>query len=560
MSLQTIATSDGTAQQRGASTDALDSTYIQQAISDARSLIGEVPGAGPVRGVWMYKGDKYAFRDNASQSSGAMYKATSSGWVLQAFGCTLDFDTGSTEISEGDTITGDTSGATATVERIIVQSGGWSGNDALGYMVLSGIAGIFQNGETVNTSAASLTSTAEQISIPAGGSYDFINENFYGASNLERMYGCNGVGNAFEWDGSIFAPIRTGMVTDTPNKIGEFNNHLFLSFPGGSVQHSGIGDPLSWAVVLGAGELALGSDVVDFVPNFSTAFIIITKKKVFRLIGSDASSWDLKSLSERSGGIENTAQLLNVPVYMDKEGLREINATETTGGFSMGTLSTLVRKVLKGLKKKSISPVSSVSIPSKDQYRLFYDDGTFMIMDMSKGAPEIMFGAYDDIVNSSCLGEDSSGNEILLIGSTNGYVYEIDAGTSFDGSSYVSYFRLTYNNLGAPTRKKRFFKATLELDAAPTTTLYVLADFSYGNPDVPQTEEQQFNISGGGDLWDVGNWDEFYWSSQVEGLAEARIPGSGTNVSLTVYSDSSTEKPHTISGVTYHFSWRRLQK
>ena len=35
------------------------------------------------------------------------------------------------------------------------------------------------------------------------------------------MYGVNGVGNAFEFDGTVFTLIETGMATDTPDFIGD---------------------------------------------------------------------------------------------------------------------------------------------------------------------------------------------------------------------------------------------------------------------------------------------------------------------------------------------------
>jgi hypothetical protein len=45
-----------------------------------RRKISAVPGSGPVRGVWEYRGTIYAFRDNESASKCRMYRATPSGW------------------------------------------------------------------------------------------------------------------------------------------------------------------------------------------------------------------------------------------------------------------------------------------------------------------------------------------------------------------------------------------------------------------------------------------------------------------------------------------------
>lgn len=45
-----------------------------------RALIGEVPGSGPVRGVAVYKGEVYAFRDNAVGDACLLYKESGAGW------------------------------------------------------------------------------------------------------------------------------------------------------------------------------------------------------------------------------------------------------------------------------------------------------------------------------------------------------------------------------------------------------------------------------------------------------------------------------------------------
>lgn len=557
MTVINIAIADGVDVARGADTDALDTEYQQAAIADARTLIDKPPGSGPVRGVWVYGGDKYAFRDNVAQDACIMYKSTTEGWAAQVLSRQIYFTLGTIAIVEGTTLSGGTSGASATISRVILQSGSYSGGDAAGYMVLDGQNGTFT---TETASGATIQGDSVQNTFPPGGKYYFANQNFYGATNLKRMYGVNGVGNGFEWDGTTLTLIDTGMVDDKPNHIGVYKNHLFMSFPGGSVQHSGTGTPLLWTLVFGAGEIGVGDDVTGFMPGYATALIIFTRNKVLTLTGDDSSNWVLSTLNEDSGAIEGTAQVVTTGLYLDDEGVRDIRAAQEYGDFGLGTISTLVRPILLQKIKQGLTVKASLRVKRKNQYRIYWSDGTFAIFDFSKQVPEATFCNYDAIVNCTCSSEDSFGNEILLFGAEDGYVYQMDAGTSFDGASFISYFRLPYNHLGAPTHFKRWHKATLEIDAAPQATLYVLADYSYGNPDQPIATEEQFDVRSGGGVFNVDNWDQFYWSSQVEGLAEVRLAGIGTNISLTIYSESATEEPHTISGVTLHYSGRRMQR
>ena len=261
-----VAESTGTNQVSGASTVELNTTYQGAAIERRRGLIAEVPGSGPVRGVATFKGDVYAWRDNAGATACVMHKATSSGWVAQTFGHTLAFTSGGTAFVEGSSLNGGTSLATATIDRVVKTSGNWGTSDAAGYMVLSSITGTFQSGESLSGSgggAATSGGAQVAVSLPPGGKYRTRVENFYGTSSLERLYGVNGVGRAFEWDGSVLTPIEaiSDAALDKPAWIAEFSKHLFLGYGGGALMVSGTGLPLSFDSNDGAFELGLGVDI-----------------------------------------------------------------------------------------------------------------------------------------------------------------------------------------------------------------------------------------------------------------------------------------------------------
>ena len=218
-----VATVNGTSSENGAGNDTDNETWAQAAIEAARSDIAAVPGSGSILGTWQYNGVKYAFRNNAGATAGAMYKSSAAGWVLCSLGRSVDFTSGgTTEIVAGNTVTGATSGATAVVGRVILTSGTWAGGDAAGRFIFTTQTGTFQS-ENLNVGAATNLATiggnSTANALPLGGRYEFENYNFGGHSNTRRMYACNGVGTAFEWDGTVFVPIITGMTTDTPKHL-----------------------------------------------------------------------------------------------------------------------------------------------------------------------------------------------------------------------------------------------------------------------------------------------------------------------------------------------------
>ncbi len=564
VSAATKMVADGTETLSGASNDTDDATWQQDAIETARTLIAAVPGSGVMRGIWFYNGDAYGFRDNAGGTAVDMYKSSTSGWALQSLGLEIDFTSGGTYVmAEGVTVEGETGGATAVVRRVVIQSGTMAGGDAAGYLVLSGQTGTFQS-ETLkvgaNLDVMSIAGDSSAITLPVAGRYEFHNYNFYGASNLYRMYGANGVGKAFEWDGTIFGPIRSGMTLDTPEYVQAHKKHLFLSFPGGSVQHSGIGAPYTWSVVLGASEIAVGQDCTGLLSDVAGLLTIFGRNYVGALYGTDSTSWVLEDLATDAGAIARSAQRIGVPIYQDDRGLRNLRSTQAYGDFVLGTITRMIEPLFKAKKKAAITTKASIRVRAKDQYRLFWDNKTGITVYLGRKVPEILPFEFLHNIECACSAEDSNGDEVLFFGGDDGFVYQIDSGTSYDGAAIDGFCRLAFNNVGSPTHEKRWHKAVLDVDAPVSATIKVSAEFSYGDPDRIPVPEVTFAVAGGGGFWDEANWDDFYWSSQVVGQAEADIPGIGINVSLAIATVAIYEEPHTIHGLTLHYSMRRLKR
>ena len=98
-----------------------------------------------------------------------------------------------------------------------------------------------------------------------------------------------------------------------------------------------------------------------------------------------------------------------------------------------------------------------------------------------------------------CSAEDSSGDEVMFFGDDSGWVYQLDKGTSLDGSELSAFVRLPFNHVGSPTHDKRWHKATIEVDAKTAAQLSLTAEYAYGSPDIPPPVEVTFDaVRGGG--------------------------------------------------------------
>lgn len=560
VSAVTRATANGTATENGAATDADDALWSQDAIETQRAKIAAIPGSGQVRGVAVYSGNIYGFRDNAGGTAVDMYKATSAGWALQDLGYRVSFTTGTAEMVDGGTLT---QGAnTATILRVALQSGSWAGGDAAGYIIIdaAGSPGAFAAGLATDGATGSCTLSGAEVAqtLPAGGRYEFVVHNFYATSSGKRLYGVNGVGMAFEWDGTAFVPIPTGAeaVSQYPSHITEHRGHLFLGYDVGSIQHSAPGQPYNFTAGAGAAEIGLSGEFVGFKSQTGGTLAIFGRNLTKILYGADSTDWDLKTLSGAAGAIEWTIQDMGRVRYLDDRGLTSLEAVQAFGDFNAAVFSQDIERLLN---QKRGTAVASLAVKDKSQYRLFFSDGSGIILTFNgeKIAGFTRF-SYDDAVVCIGAGEDASGNEIMFFGASDGMVYQIDAGTSFDGGAVTATLQLNYSHLGSPSYNKKFRKVSLEVEAANDTVLSFQALYNYGSSEVPAGINDEETAEGSGSYWDGVIWNQFTWASDAVAVLEGPLDGEAVNISLRIASTSTYVAPHTVYGIIYHYSMRRM--
>ncbi len=555
------ATADGSQVYEGATNDNDHQTFDAAAIEAKRAKVLAVPGSGPVRGVWHFGGKLYSFRDNTLQTECRMYESDGAGWQQVSLGHQIEYTAGTTEFAQGNTITGAISAATATVERVL--PGETSGE---GRLILSSVSGVFQAAESLNvggSSNATAKAASAAITLQPGGRYEFENHNYYGGSSTRRMYGCDGVNNAFEFDGSVFVPIVTGHSEDAPIFIAAHNSQLVLAYRGGTFQVSSLGEPVRFIFFEGAGEFGMGDDITGLVAGYSGPLIIFTRNRIGALYGrvlsGPDSDADLQIIGKEVGAIERTVQNVSQPVFYDNAGIRDLASTQNYGNFRQAIKSDDITPYIKAKQQSGASVTASYIVRGESQYWLFFDDYTGIVVSFADRRPALMPVRLDHIVRCAYSVETDDGVEVIYFGSDDGYVYRAHSGNSFDGGQLKFLLRLAFNNLRSPRTNKRFIKAVLELATNTRAKIGVAADFSYGSPELPSVTRTDFSVFGGGGFWDEVYWDNFFWS-QVEGQAEADIDGLGTNVSLAIGGESLTDRPHTIHGITYHYSLRGLKR
>lgn len=563
-------TVDDVAVTDGASTTQLHAQYLNLAADEYRGDIGAVPGEGSVLGVWMLNDVVYAFRNATGGATAKMYKATASGWSEVDLGEELAFTSGgTTEISEGDTITGATSSATATVERVILTGGTWAGGDAAGRLILSGVTGTFQAENLdvgASTNLATIAGDSTAITLLPDGAFEFYNSNFNSAASAERMYGCDGVNRGFEFDGSVFVPIDTGMTSDQPTHVIVHKQHLFFSFQA-SLQHSGIGDPYSWTLLTGASELRCDDTITGLQREPGSAgdaaLSVFQRNRLAILYGTSSSDWNLVPYRDEVGAYAGTIQNVGFTMFLDDRGLTSLRAVQEYGNFNHATLSADIQTYINA--KRSLA-VSSCIVRDKNQYRLFFSDGAALYVTMDgRKVGAFMPCLLDNAPTCICSLENSSGAEKIYFGASNGYVYQLDAGTSFDGGTIEAYMTTHYSNDGIRHEKTYRTPITLQAEGQGYASVELTYELSYGQAesvDQPVGEDKEIAFSNPAE-WDDDSvyWDSFFWDGQALGPTSGiNFRGTAENVSFTLRKDSDYMLPVRHTGLMYHYSIGRRKR
>jgi len=545
----------------GSLTASQEAQYLGLSADVYRASITAVPGSGPIRGVLELGGTVYAWRNNVGGTAMAIYGSSAAGWVNVPLGFEMSFNTGTAEIFDGDVITGATSGRTATVTRVVLETGSWGAGTAAGRLIFASATGNFTAGETLTVLAANkATVVAAQtvITLAPNGRVEIVLGNFGGANPQLKSYGCDNVNRGFEFDGTVYVPISTGMAVDTPNHVAFHKQHLFFSF-GTSVQFSALGEPYQWSPLLGAGEIVQPEDVTAFViqpgDQSTGAMAIYSDNFTYVLYGTDSSNWNLVPYNTGAGAKSYSGQNLGQTYTFDNRGVITLQATLSYGNFDTAAVTLNIRPFTQ--VRRNLLTASGLN-REKAQYRIFFSDGYGLYVTIANGQ---MLGAmpvrFPNAVTCACESQDSFTNETMFFGSNNGFVYALDVGTSFDGESINAAMELNYNSENTPRLLKRYRRGSFEITGNGYCEFQFAYDLGYSSVYIGQSANVAYENNFAASYWDSVFWDLFVWDGKTLSPTDVEIKGTGQNILLRISSDSPYYQPFTINSVILHYTTRR---
>jgi hypothetical protein len=555
----------GQATQRTVSIDGQTQAIYTAAAADVyRALIQAVPGSGPVLGVvamaFLGVDQVFAFRANLGGTAALLYSASPAGWVLVPYFNLVGFTAGGTAVPlDGDVLT--QGAVTATIQRVMWQSGAWAGSAIGQFVVTNPAGGNFIAGVAHTTSGATLTLAGPQtpITMAAGGRFEFEKCNFSGQLITRRIYGCDGVNPPFEFDGVTLSPIATGLSPNQPAHIRFHKNFLFIA-QDASLLYCAAGNPFKWSSVDGAGEIATGDTITGMITlpgsqTTATLGVYLRSNAAF-LYGTDPTTFNFVSFTSSIGAVPYSIQNLFDTFFLDDLGVVTLKTTMNWGNFLP---TTLTKNILPFIARERGNLAASSVCRSKSQYRLFFSDGYALYCTVLNqqylGAAPILFPNVLTSVDTTKLVND---NEATYAGGANGYVYQLDVGTSFDGAAISAYFVTAWDAVKSPRILKRFRAASIEMQGTSYAAIQYGYQLGYDSDQIPQLPP----VTALANLGTVQHWDSFVWDQFVwdgSGLLPSDVDETGTaeNIRVTISSGTNYTASFTINSIIHHYSMRR---
>ena len=529
----------------------------------------EVPGTGKIIGVAVYvTGQVLVMRQAVDPLFYNVYVGTGTTWTQINPG-TIAF-TGDTTL--GDPIVLNTSANTSVLR---VGQTITSANFPVGTRVL-----------TIN-SATSFTATANATATTVGVAITSVRPNPFSADSIITSTQYNwtgtpyitmfdGTGFAYRWDGTTLVYLSNAGAPADPAFGVMFNGYLFLSGYSsnkGAVTASAPLNDRTYTPVSGALEFVVGDEVMR-LRSWRDRLIIFCKNSIWEITGKStdplsSAPFTLAPITREIGCVEGrTVQENNGDLmFLSQDGLRTIAGTANIGDTDTSTISRPIQNLLREIDPL-LTPLHSVVIKRKTQYRLFYHaaaDTDAESLGILGGIRKFRDNKTDwewatlKGIKPSCADSDYTdlGSEYIIHGGYDGFVYRQERGSSFNGDRISERFTSVPLELGDYSLRKVLHRVTTYgFTEGPTLDMFLTVIYDYRRKGLlgisgPYSVVTSFGagVYDGGRRYDDGI---IVYSETPFPVYKTSVQGSGQVVQLS-YSTTQVTDPYVIQGFLIEF-------
>ncbi len=311
----------------------------------------------------------------------------------------------------------------------------------------------------------------------------------------------DGVNYAYTWDTTVMKIIYTSGAKANPSIVCEHKGYLFVSGYSsnyGAIACSAPNNEYDWTTLDGAAEIVVGDTITGLRP-WRDELYTFGKSTVHKLAGNStdifsSTPFTLLDVTNKVGCSEGrTIREINGDlIFLAPDGLRTISGTANIGDTDIGTISRPVQSLASAINPIT-TPCHSVVIHKKTQYRLFYPtpanaeiQATGLMAGIRKFRNNSIDWEFGQLRGFKTACADSGywttdGNEYVVHGGYDGYVYRQESGTTFNGTAISDVYTTVPFELGDRGVRKVLQRITVYVtseSAAPTISLALKYDLN----------------------------------------------------------------------------------
>ena len=358
----------------------------------------------------------------------------------------------------------------------------------------------------VNGAALNATATNAGVTLTFGNPLAYtsgmvLQGHVYNWTGTTKIAIADGVNFVYTWDGTNMRIIYSSGVKTAVSFVCEHKGYLFVSGYSsnrGAIACSAPLDEHTWTTLAGAAEIVVG-DTVSGLRPWRDELYIFGKSTIRKLAGTStdifsSTPFTVRDVTDRIGCLEGrTIKEINGDLlFLASDGLRTISGTANIGDTDIGTISRPVQAIASEINPVA-TPCHAVVINQKTHYRLFYHTAassnyasTGLLAGVRKFRNNKLDWEFSQLrgIKPACADSGywtTDGNEYVVHGGYNGYVYRQDSGVDFDGTAITDVYTTVPFELGDRGIRKVIHRITVYVtseSAAPTISMALKYDLN----------------------------------------------------------------------------------
>ena len=354
--------------------------------------------------------------------------------------------------------------------------------------------------------------------------------------------------------------------------VASFKNHMFYAGKSTTPEEVIFSVPFdedNFTSGDGAGSIKVDDTIVG-LKVFRDSLFIFCENRIFKLTGNTSSDFAIIPVTRSIGCLNgDTIQEFGGDlIFLGPDGLRTVAATAKIGDTELGTVSKNVQSLFDVNIKDSLL-FESVVIADKTQYRIFFTKEG-QAENLTRGVACVIkqqgfeFSEIRGVKPTSTDTFITSGDVIVLHGSSDGFVQRQEKGNTFDGTPILARYRspdLSFGDTGIRKHMQRVivnYKPESAIDA-DLLIRYDNEGSGSARPAPYALDSSAIAAQFGNALFSVvGAAATFVFGGPSQPIIRQSVEGSGFSVILRI-NDGGETAPYSLKGfqLEYQLGARR---